>query len=318
MEVKKNHLWIGLVVLIVLVIGFFVISNIKITGKVVAEDFVSYINSISDSEVKLIDFSKYGNTGLYIVLIEYQGQEIPVYVTKDGSYYAMTLLPIEKQEEVQPLQNSQNIPQSDKPLVELFIMSYCPYGTQAEKGILPAVEALGNSIDFKLRFVYYAMHPSSGEVEEQVNQYCIQKKYPEKLVDYLKCFLDKGDSGVCLAKVGISESDISACILETDKKFEISKNLNDQSLWLNGRYPLFNIDAALNEKYGIRGSPTLVINEVQVSPSSRSPAAYLAVICQAFSDGNVPNACNLKLSEEIYSPGFGYSISDSDTTAQCS
>lgn len=317
MKVKKNHLWIGLVILVILVIGFFIGSNIKVTGKVVVGDFVSYINSISDSEVKLIDFSKYGDTGLYLVLIEYQGQEISFYVTKDGSYYTANLSPIEEQEEPQSSQNSQNIPQSDKPLVELFIMSYCPYGTQAEKGIIPAIEALGDSIDFKLRFVYYAMHPSSGEVEEQLKQYCIQKQYPEKLIDYLKYFLDNGDSEACLAKIGISESDISACISETDQEFEILKNLNDQSLWLSGRYPLFNIDAALNEKYGIQGSPSLVINGVKVSPSSRSPAAYLEIICQAFSDGDVPNACNLKLSEETYSPGFGYSISDSDTTAQC-
>ncbi len=317
MKVKKNHLWVGLAVLAVLVIGFFAISNIKITGKTVAENFVNHINSISDSEVKLIDFSKYGNTGLYLVLIEYKGQEIPFYVTKDGSYYTTSLSLIEKQEEPEPPQNSQNIPKSDKPLVELFVMSYCPYGTQAEKGIIPAIEALGDSIDFKLRFVYYAMHPSSGEVEEQLKQYCIQKQYPEKFIDYLKYFLDNGDSEACLANVGISESDISDCISETDQNFEISKNLNDQSLWLNGRYPLFNIDAALNEKYGIQGSPTLIINGVKVSPSSRSPAAYLEVICQAFSDGNIPDACNLKLSEEIYSPGFGYSISDSDTSAQC-
>ena len=113
MKVKKNYLWIGLAVIIIIIAAFLIFkSGVGVTGNVVAEDFVSYMNSILDSEVKLIDVSKYEDTGLYIVLIEYQGQEIPVYVTKDGSYYATNLLPIEKQEEVQPLQNSQDIAQS--------------------------------------------------------------------------------------------------------------------------------------------------------------------------------------------------------------
>jgi len=47
---------------------------------------------------------------------------------------------------------------SDKPEVELFVMSYCPYGLQMERGILPVVEKLGDKIDFKIKFCDYAMH----------------------------------------------------------------------------------------------------------------------------------------------------------------
>ena len=40
-----------------------------------------------------------------------------------------------------------------KPDVELFVMSYCPYGVQAEQELLPFLETYGDTIDFKLRFI---------------------------------------------------------------------------------------------------------------------------------------------------------------------
>jgi len=71
----------------------------------------------------------------------------------------------------------------DVPEVELFVMSHCPYGTQMEKGILPVVELLGDKIDFKIRFVYYAMHGEK-EVNEEARQYCIQKEQKDKFISY--------------------------------------------------------------------------------------------------------------------------------------
>jgi len=49
-------------------------------------------------------------------------------------------------------------------------MSYCPYGTQIEKGILPVINALGNKIKFSLKFVDYAMHGKK-EIDENSRQY---------------------------------------------------------------------------------------------------------------------------------------------------
>ncbi len=46
-------------------------------------------------------------------------------------------------------------------------MSYCPYGTQAEKGILPVVALLGDKIDFKLRTVHYVLHGDKEDLENK-------------------------------------------------------------------------------------------------------------------------------------------------------
>ncbi len=297
------------------------------TGKVISsekagENLVGFLNQQTDGGVEYKSGEDLGS--LYEITVSYQEQDIPVYITKDGKYYLQGVVNLE--EEAQNTDSAgntdntqqqppQEVPKSDVPEVELFTMSHCPYGTQAEKGILPVLKLLDDSIDFKLKFVYYAMHPSAGEVQEQLNQYCIQKEQPDKLYEYLECFLTEADGEGCLNEVGINKAKLEACYKDADEEFEITKNLDDQSLWLNGRFPLFNIDKELNEKYGVGGSPTLVINGEQVQ-SARDSASYLNVICQAFTEGNVPEECDSELSTTAYSPGFGYAAGTS-TTAQC-
>ena len=106
-------------------------------------------------------------SGVYQVNFLYQGASIPVYITKDGEL-AGSLNPTvfgDSAPEAQP--EPEEIPKSDKPEVELFIMSYCPYGTQAEKGILPVVALLGDKIDFKIRAVHYVLHGDKEDLEKR-------------------------------------------------------------------------------------------------------------------------------------------------------
>jgi glutaredoxin len=202
------------------------------------------------------------------------------------------------------VQLQQTMKKSNKPKVELFIMSHCPYGTQAEKGILPVVDLLDDNIDFEIKYVYYAMHGKI-ELDEQLKQYCIQKEQNPKFNEYLACFLDGGDDKAdeCLDFINIDRSKLDSCIEKTDKEFSVTDQFNDQATWLSGRFPLFGVHKDLNEQYGIRGSPTLVVNEQQVQ-SNRSPAAYLSTICGAFN--NPPKECEEELDAAAPSPGFGY------------
>ena len=108
---------------------------------------------------------------------------------------------------------------------------------------------------------------------------------------------------------------MEACFEDADKEFEIMDNLEDKSKWLNGRYPLFNTHKELNEQYGVRGSPTLVINGA-TSGAGRDPASYLAGICEAFNEA--PEACNTELSTESYGAGFGYDVAAAASGGSCS
>lgn len=242
---------------------------------------------------------------LYHLKLNLQGQPVDIYVTKDGEL----LFPqaINMEEAAQEASGSTptaapNLQKSDQPKVELFVMSHCPYGTQAEKGILPVVEKLGDKIDFDLKFVYYAMHGKT-EVEEEMNQVCIEKEQNSKFLPYLKCFLDKGEGESCLESVGVDKAQLLACVENLDEEFKITEKLNDQSTWLSGRFPLFDVYKVENELYGIQGSPALVVNGEQVS-SGRTPADYLATICGAFNEA--PEECQEEMSTASYTAGFGY------------
>ncbi len=195
---------------------------------------------------------------------------------------------------------------SDKPTVELFVMSHCPFGTQAEKGIIPVVKLLKGKINFQVKFVNYSMHGKS-EIDENTLQYCIQKEEPNKYIDYLTCFLEKGDTAGCEKKVGLNMDKINQCIKNADKEFNITKNYEDKSSWLSGRFPKYEVNNKENLKYNVQGSPTLVINGIVVQPQSRSPQAYLKAICEAFK--NPPAECKKVLSNKSYDPGFGWTQS---------
>jgi len=193
---------------------------------------------------------------------------------------------------------------SDKPVVELFTMSYCPYGLQMERGILPVIEQLGDKIDFKLRFCDYAMHDKL-EIDENLTQHCIQKSQPDKLISYLNCFIKSGQAEECYSEAKIDQTALKACINETDQQYKITDSFNDKNAW-KGQFPPFNVDQVENEKYGVQGSPTLVINGQEIS-SNRDSSSLLKTICSAFN--NPPAECSAELSSQ--SPVAGFSIDNS-------
>jgi hypothetical protein len=203
------------------------------------------------------------------------------------------------------------MPKKEKPVVELFVMSHCPFGTQIEKGMLPVARLLGDKIDFNMRFVYYAMHGEK-EVNEQTLQYCIQKEYNDKYLDYLECFLKEGKTEECVEEVGL-KGQLDDCIAQADEEFKLTEKLNDKSTWV-GNFPPFDIDKELNEKYGIRGSPGLVINGV-VASASRDSASLLDAICTGFIDK--PEECNQELSSTAPSPGFGFEETGASSAGSC-
>jgi hypothetical protein len=206
----------------------------------------------------------------------------------------------------------QCVEKSDKPVVEMFVMSHCPYGTQIEKGMIPVVKLLGDKIDFQLKFVNYAMHGEK-EVKEQLNQYCIGEEFPEKLIPYLECFLTEGDDAGCLEEMEITTEQLKECTTITDTKYDITKNLNDKSTWM-GSFPPFNIYAQDNIKYGIKGSPGLIINGAEPS-AGRDSKSLLEAICFAFDEQ--PSECSTEISSASPSPGFGWGTTASTTDASC-
>ncbi|GAH99520.1 unnamed protein product, partial [marine sediment metagenome] len=125
----------------------------------------------------------------------------------------------------------------------------------------------------------------------------------EKFSSYFSCFVKDGDFEKCLSDANIDRTKLATCISETDQEYNITLQYNDKSTWLNERFPKFNVHSDLNEKYGVRGSPTVVINDQVVNIDPRSPEKFKEVICQAFNSS--PEECSQALSDDAPSPGLG-------------
>jgi hypothetical protein len=81
-----------------------------------------------------------------------------------------------------------------KTTIELFVMSKCPYGVQAETAVTKVLDKFGGDVNLSLHFI--ASETSSGvfsslhgdtEVAEDLRQVCIMKYYPQSLINYLSC-----------------------------------------------------------------------------------------------------------------------------------
>ena len=236
----------------------------------------------------------------YRIIVETNGQDYTSYLTKDGKKFFQSGRDMDM--ELKRYEEERRIIKSDKPKVELFVMSYCPYGMQMEKGLLPVLELLGNKIDFELKFCSYIMHEEK-ELTEQLREYCIQKEYPHLLNNYLTCFLTEGNARECLAKVSIDTVRLNDSMAEADRQFKVTEAYNDKANWYMEKYPYFTIYKEENSKYFLTGSPTLVINGKKVA-AARDPQSLLTTICSAF---NSPTEeCKTKLSSVKPAPGFGF------------
>jgi len=329
---RKNFARLTLPILLVvalIIVGFF--SLYKPTPKTLTPDQAkqtaeTFINKyLMQGGQKATVESVTTKYGLYKMKINIVSSKVESYLTKDGKLFFPQALDINKINNQASGSNSGNNKQATtptttvsnktaKPTVQLFVMSYCPYGTQIEKGILPVLNALGNKIDFKLEFVDYAMHGSK-ELAENLTQYCISQKQPKKLEGYLSCFLQSGDSASCLKSNGINSNQISSCTAATDQQYKITANAKNHVNY-KGNYPSFPIDESDNQKYKVLGSPTLVING-QTIKSGRDSASLLNTICSAFT--TEPAACKTALSSATPAPGLATqgSASGSTSSANC-
>jgi hypothetical protein len=308
-KMRENPWTVSTFILGILVVIFLVITfSGTLTGNVISKDkaadnLITYLNTVADSEITLVGIENSGD--FYLVTVKYQEQEIPVYMTKDGNYYTTTLIPLLTNMTSNTDSGTAEIPKTEKPSVELYVFTYCPYGTQMEKAVIPVIKLLGDKIDFKIRQIG-AMHGDFEKVEAE-RQLCIEKNYPAKFLDYVLAFAEDANCSTgadsCVttkvnalfSKLGIDASKINTCMTSEGAA-------------------LYDAEVKNAGENGVSGSPTLLINGVTASPSSRSPEAVKETICEAFS--SVPTQCSQKLSTTSASAGFGTSGSSS-SSASC-
>ena len=163
-----------------------------LTAEEVGQKAIEWISNFAvqpGTNVELINITEVEGEDIYKLFINISlgnaSQVAESYITKDAEYLFPQGIPTgeflalmeEMEQEEQNEEEEQTGPEvtkSDKPEVELFVMTHCPYGTQAEKGFIPAIKALGDTINAKIRFVHYFMH--APEEDETPKQVCIREE----------------------------------------------------------------------------------------------------------------------------------------------
>lgn len=300
---------LGLLVLILLV-PFAGLTGNTISEKDAGEKLIAYYESVGATGLSLNSVGE--ESGMYKIILNYQGSEIPFYVTKSGYIIGNNLVSITEDATSSSSSNTQTteVPKTTKPSVELYVFTYCPYGLQMEKATIPVAKLLAGKIDFKIRQIG-AMHGDYEKVEAE-RQLCIEKNYPDKFLDYVLAFAENTEIGNCKGDATCLTPKINA--LYTKLGID-AKKIN--SCMTSEGEDLYNAEVQNSNSKGVSGSPTVLVNGVS-SSMSRSPAGVLDGICQTFADTSVPQACATQLSSTSSVAGFGAGTSSSSSSGtQC-
>ena len=314
---NKNSWKIAAVVLgvaVVVMLVLFLNGGITggITGKAISEKdaadkLISYLSTRAQGEITFVSSEDIGN--LYMVTVSYMGEEIPVYVTKDGDYFVQGVIPM-SEETSSPNAETQEVPKSDKPKVEAFIFSYCPYGLQFEKALLPVYDLLKSKADINIVAIG-AMH-GEYEKQESLRQISVEQLYgKDKLFSYLKEFNSNTNVGSCNGE----DSCLNKYLPAIYSKLGIDKSKVENYMKTSAE-KIYEEQGAKASELGISGSPTFVINGVEVQVARTADAVKIAV-CSAFN--TQPSECSQSLSTASPSPGFGASTASgsASSTAGC-
>ena len=327
----KNYFWMISIVFFLIVIVVLSSSNkslmSKIRGGVGAggtktvkideagaklKDFVdkTYAKSIKSMEI-LSSNEESGMCAFDVTVtsVDDQTSTSTIYTSKDGKFFLPNTIDIDETLAQMQAQlgaaggdtataPQANIPKTDKPVVEMFTMSYCPFGNQAEDAMSPVARLLGDKVSIIPRYVIYADYRGGGpeycldaenkycsmhgidELKQNVRELCIYKYNRSKFWDYIdavnkECTLSNIET--CWDKpaqnLGIDTNKVESC-LDSEATDMLAEEVE------------------VGKKYGVSGSPTIVINGTRYD-GGRSPENYKLGICGAFN--GQPGECSTVL-----------------------
>jgi len=282
---------IAVVMVILLVVG--VTQNIpgQATGvppQACAEKTLHYINAhlvTPGTSASLISISQ--TRDIYEMKINYMGREMPLYTTLDCSTLFTSSIDMNAVAEGSGTGQAQPAAapvKTERPVADLYVMAFCPYGTQAESAMKPVAALLGEKADIRVRYIttntgttvasIQSLH-GMPEAREDLRQICILKKNPEQFWEYVSrfnemCYPQYQDAagldacrGNITAAIGIDAGSIETCAG------------GEEGL------ALLKADEVLSEKDGASASPTLIINGQEYF-GARNPDAYKQAICDRF------------------------------------
>ena len=190
----------------------------------------------------------------------------------------------QKKQEEQFKQEMKNFPKKEKPEIKLYIMSFCPYGNQAELAMKEVISSLADRIAFEPIYIisgengnFNSLH-GKNELNQDIREKIIWKLYGTKAwINYAtavdeQCSLDNIET--CWKDIAQQQG---LNITEIEELYNQSYNLIAEQ------------EANESVKKGIGASPTLTING-KLYNLPRTPYYYGNAICYSFVE--MPEECS--------------------------
>jgi len=306
--------------------GFTFPTLFGMSDQKIGEQVVKYINDnqLASTTATLVKVSE--TSGLVKVTIKIGTSQFDSYSTKDGKFLfpqAFDMSP--KKTSASTSANASantgsktatEVTKTDKPELDAFVVSSCPYGLQMQRAI---VEAVKNSPSLAANIVIrYIGSITNGTIDsmhgpeeaaENLRQICIRQEQPTKFYNYLACYMKKttatassgmplGDSKGCQASTGIDTSKLNSCVSDKNKGVAYAKK-----------------DFDLATKYNVSGSPALVLNGASIDETGyggRSADGVRSMVCAGFT--KEASFCSTKLNTVAASVSFNASYASSGST----
>jgi hypothetical protein len=329
-NINRNTILIGIAVVAVVVTGILIFVNVNhgftfptifgMSDSQLGKKAVDYINNnqLSATPASLVSVSR--ASGLVKVKIKIGTSEFDSYVTKDGKLlfpqaFDMTPPKASTNDANSNKTTPASIKKTDKPLLEAFVVSSCPFGLQMQRAVADAVKNIPSlASNIAIRYigsisngVISAMHGPE-EAQENLRQICIREEQPAKYYGYISCYMKKttstaaggmpmGDSTGCQASAGVNTASLNTCVSNPSKGLVYAKK-----------------DFDLADKYNISGSPTLVLDGVVdtddtilSSLGGRSSDGVKSMVCAGFN--SQPSFCSTKLNTAEAAASFSVNYS---------
>ncbi len=184
----------------------------------------------------------------------------------------------------------------NKPQIDFFVMSFCPYGNQAEDQLIDTYKAMKDVADFKPHYIYYENYQGGGpnycldneskycsmhgatEAREDIREQCVAEKYGIdawfNFATAMNSNCDSKNADTCYVDVAKNLGYDTDYIASCEKENELV-------------YPAE--DVKLMQLFGATGSPAIYIDGATYN-GARTASGYQAALCKAFKDA--PAECD--------------------------
>jgi glutaredoxin len=183
-----------------------------------------------------------------------------------------------------------------KPVVDLYVMSFCPYGNKAEDTMKPVYALLKDKIEFNVHYIVnvdgttvQSLHGAK-EATQNEREVCVLNNYDMNKWFEFATYVNTncGSDGACWEagadSLGIDKAKINDCVATQG-------------------VDLMSLEAAASNAAGANGSPTMVINGVKTNSVYQygNSEAYKQAICNSFT--SAPSECATVLSNTATTQG---------------